>query len=234
MIAPQIAVAAAGVGVPPVGLYLRGRVAPMGSLSAVTAASVIGIFPSAFVAKMWSRTAALSSDDAVAAFTSACTSWGREMLASVPASSLSDVARLGFTVVDAAELSALPLIAAWQSVARPSGDAERAAFALFLLRELRGAVHLAALRAHGLDVPTAVVADPSAGEARLRDAFAWREEDLAPVRARAAAVPDLSARWAAAEVSTDFAFGAMLEVLSASEAAELVKACDAVTAAVGA
>jgi hypothetical protein len=109
----------------------------------------------------------------------------------------------------------------------------RAAFALFLLRELRGAVHLAALRAHGLDVPVAVLADPSAGEARLR-AFAWRDSDIALVRVRAVGFSDLEARWAAAESATEAAFGAMLGVLSASEAASLVAACDAAVTAVGA
>jgi hypothetical protein len=234
MIAPQIVAAAGRVGVPPVALYLRGRVAPMGSLTAPAAASVIGIFPPAFVAKLWGRTEGLSTKDALEAFAEACTSWGTEMLADVPAESLTQVASLGEKVIDSAELSALPLIAAWASVDRPVEVRGRAAFALFLLRELRGAVHLAALRAHGLDVPVAVLADPSAGESRLRTAFAWRDTDIAPVRARAAAVPDLASRWTSAEESTDVAFAAFLGVLTSSEGDELVQACDAVVSAVGA
>jgi hypothetical protein len=116
-------------------------------------------------------------------------------------------------------------------VARPSDAPARAALALHLLREHRGALHLCALRAHGLDVPVAIRADPSAGEARLK-AFGWRDVDLEAISARAAGIPELADRWAAAERSTDEAFGLALTVLDAAEADELIRLCDAVATAI--
>jgi hypothetical protein len=232
MVSSQLALAAEGLGLPSHALYLRGRLAPMGALTAPTAAAVLGIFPPAFVATWWERTAALSTKDAVEAFTEACAQWGRDCLGGVPAAALERLADLGSRVLDSAELSALPLVAAWRGEARPEEPRARAAFVLFLLRELRGAVHLGALRAQGLDVPVAVLTEPSAGEARLR-AFAWRDADLTAVRSRAAAIPGVAARWAAAEESTEVGFGSFLTVLDAAEAAELVAVCDAVVAAAG-
>jgi hypothetical protein len=233
MIAPQMAAAAATVDIPSHALYLRGRVAPMGALTATAAASLMGIFPPAFVAKWWDRTDALSGAVAVSVFTDACAQWGRDCISAVPDEVLDRLADLAFQVVDAAELSALPLVAAWRSQARPAGAPARAAFALFLLRELRGAVHLGALRSCGLDVPVAIVAQPGAGTAYLRG-FAWRPEEIEALQQRAAAVPDLASRWAAAEEATEFGFGVFLGILTASEADALVSSCAAVVAAVGA
>src|SRR6266498_2923201 len=81
---------------------------------------------------------------------------------------------------------------------------------------------LAALRSAGLDVPLAVVTDPRGGEARLRRT-AWREEDLAPLLARADATPGLHDRWAAAEEASNVAFAAHLDVLTDDEQAELAE-----------
>ena len=53
-----------------------------------------------------------------------------------------------------------------------------------LLRELRGGLHFAALRAHGLDIPVAVLADPSGGVGRLRRT-GWRHEQVDALQARA-------------------------------------------------
>jgi hypothetical protein len=233
MIAPQMAAAAAPLGIPSQALYLRGRLAPLGSLTGVAAASVLGIFPPAYVTKWWDRTEGLSTEDATAAFTEACAAWGRDSLASVPSDTLERLATLGCRVVDAADLSALPLVAAWRCAPRPADTPGRAAFALFLLRELRGAVHFGALRASGLDVPVSVVAQPGAGPVHLR-AFAWRPEEIIMVEERAAAVPDVPRRWAAAEEATELGFGTFLTVLTAEEADDLAAVCSSVAAAVGA
>jgi hypothetical protein len=231
MIAPEMAEAAEAVGVASHVLYIRGRVGPCGALTPGTATSLLAIMPAGLVHRTFERTTALSAADAAAACASACSAWGRKHLAGLPAEHLERLSDLAEKVVDAAELSALPLIAGWRALPRPTDAPARAALALHLLREHRGAVHLCALRAHGLDVPVAILAEPSAGEARLK-VFGWREADIAEIRARAAVIPDLTDRWAAAERSTDEAFGLALSVLDAAEADELVRLCDAVMAAV--
>jgi hypothetical protein len=231
MLAPQMAAAASTVGVQAHVLYIRGRVAPVGALTPVAATALLAIMPEGLVRRAFERTAELSAERAAGACTEACLQWGRDHLSGVPAELLDRLSELGEKVVDSAELSALPLIAGWRAVPRPSDAPARAALVLHLLREHRGALHLAAVRAQGLDVPLAILAAPGAGEARLR-AFGWRDADIDAIQARAALVPDLSDRWAAAERDTDAAFGGALSVLDADEAEELVRLCDQVSAAV--
>jgi hypothetical protein len=231
MLAPQMVAAAERAGVQSHVLYIRGRVAPVGALTPEAATSLLAIMPEGLVRRAFERTAELSAERAAEACTEACLQWGRDNLTGVPAEELLRLAELGERVVDAAELSALPLVAGWRAVPRPSDPAGRAALVLHLLREHRGALHLAAVRAQGLDVPVAILAAPGAGEAHLR-AFGWRDRDVEAIRARAAVIPDLADRWAAAERDTDAAFGGALSVLDADEAEALVRLCDRVSAAV--
>lgn len=218
MTGDEMAVAAQPLGIPAGGLYFRGRAGAVGDVSPVAATSLIGLFPSWVIEATWRQSADLPGHVAVDAYSSACAQWGRNHL-----SRLVDAGRLhalGERVIDAAEASALALFAAWRSQPRPNDDAARAAFTLMLLRELRGGLHFAALRAQGLDVPVAVLADPGGGEARLRRT-AWREDEIAALKARADRVPDLRARWDAAEQWTNSAFAGHLDVLAAGELSEL-------------
>jgi len=207
-------------GMPAGGLYFRGRAGALGDVSATVATSLIGIFPSWVIELTWRDSAALPAHVAVAAYIRANAQWGRAHLAAL--SGAERLAELAERVVAAADASALPLFAAWREQPRPDDAPARAAFALMLLRELRGGLHFAALRSAGLDVPLAVVTDPRGGEARLRRT-AWREEDLAPLLARADATPGLHDRWAAAEEATNVAFAAHLDVLTDDEQAELAE-----------
>jgi hypothetical protein len=231
MIAPQMAAAAEAVGVPGHMLYIRGRVAPAGALTPEAATALLAIMPAGLVRRTFERTAELTAARAAEVCTEACLQWGRDNLSGVPAEDLARLAELGEKVVDSAELSALPLIAGWRAVPRPDDAPARAALVLHLLREHRGAIHLAAVRAQGLDVPMAILAEPSAGEARLK-AFGWRDADLEAIRVRVERLGDLADRWAAAERDTDSAFGLALAVLDADEGEDLVRLCDAAVAAV--
>ena len=232
MIAPQMAAAAERLGLRSHVLYIRGRVAPVGELTPEAARAVLAIMPAGLVARAFERTSHVSAADAAKACAEACADWGRDHLAPLPAEDLERLAMLAEKVLDAAELSALPLAAGWRAVARPSDPPARAALALHVLREHRGALHLAALRAHGLDVPVAMLASPAGGEKGLR-ALGWRDADITAVRARADAIPDVEDRWAAAENLTESAFGLALGVLDEAEGVDLVRLCDAVVAAVG-
>ena len=119
------------------------------------------------------------------------------------------LAELLFRVVDAADASGLALFAGWKNAERPDGDVERLGFALMVFRELRGGLHFAALRAVGLSVPEAVIADPEGGRGRLLRT-AWPEEaadELAPAAERK---PDLRDRWHRAEALTDDRIGELL------------------------
>ena len=112
------------------------------------------------------------------------------------------------------------MFAAWRAQDRPDDTSGHAAYLVMLLRELRGGLHFAALRAQGIEIPVAVLADPNGGVTRLRQT-GWRTEQIEGLQERAARVPDLAARWTAAEQMTDAAYDEARSVLTAAERAEL-------------
>jgi helix-turn-helix protein len=220
MTGAEMAGAAKPFGMPAGGLYFRGRGGALGAVSASVATSAIGIFPSWVIELTWRDSAALPTHVAVGAYVRACEQWGHNHLTHV--AGLARLAELAERVVDRADTSALPLFAAWRARPRPEDVPARAAFALMLLRELRGGLHFAALHSAGLDIPLAVVGDPRGGEARLRRT-AWRDDEITALLARAAATPQLAQRWAAAEATTNAAFDQQLAELPEHEQAELTE-----------
>ncbi|MET8678593.1 hypothetical protein ABZW18_13665 [Streptomyces sp. NPDC004647] len=186
-------------------LYFRGRAAVLGTPSPRLVAQVLGIFPGWIIDYTWENSEAVRPDQAVEAYSQGCWEWGHNHLTGTPEAVRT--ARLAHRVVDAADGSALPLFAGWRMAARPydtDGPASLA-HALMLLRELRGGLHFAALRANGIGVTEAVVADPGGGRARLLRT-AWPEDEADALVARAGKIPDLTERWQRAERMTEEAF----------------------------
>jgi len=218
MTGEEMATAAKPFGMKAGGLYFRGRVGVLGEVSSQVAASVIAIFPAWVIELTWRESAGLPAAVAVEAYRRACFQWGERHLSAV--AGMDRMAVLAERAIDGAEPSALPLFAGWRAQPRPDGVAARAALALAVLRELRGGLHFAALRSHGLDVPVAVFADPGGGPARLLQT-AWRPQEIDQLRRRALAIPDLADRWNAAEQDTNTTFAGQLEVLSDAEQSEL-------------
>jgi hypothetical protein len=218
MTSAQMAGQAAPFGLPAGVLYFRGRVAAAGDVTAPVAVALLGIFPSPVVESSWQRTAAIPAQAAAGAYVAACAQWGEDVLGA--RAGLARLTKLVETVVDRAEDTALTLFAAWRHQPRPESEAARAAFAIMLLRELRGGLHFAALRANGVDVTLAVVADPGGGPARLART-GWQPDAVEALQARAARMPDLADRWRAAEAMTDAAFASCLDVLTEAEREEL-------------
>jgi hypothetical protein len=218
MTAPEMDLAARPLGVPGPVLYFLGRVGVVGATTAAAAGSLLGIFPRSMIDHVWAETAAVPAACAVAAYAQACAAWGRAHLAGLPCRAA--LAERAERVVDAAPVEALPLVAGWRSVARPDDPAARAARAVMLLRELRGALHFCALRIEGLGVPLAVLADPGGGVARLRR-LGWPEPAVDVLRAQAERVADLGLRWRRAEAATDATLAAYVAVLPEAERAAL-------------
>ncbi|MEU5257391.1 hypothetical protein [Amycolatopsis sp. NPDC021455] len=220
MTSPELAEVEAEVGLPPRSLYLRGRSAVLGDVPPKVAAELFGIFPHwLFDFVLPPATAALDAPSAVRAYAESSARWSRINLSAV--SEPGRLAELLFRVVDAADASGLALFAGWKNAERPSGDAERLGFALMVFRELRGGLHFAALRAVGLSVPEAVVADPEGGRARLLRT-AWPEEAADELVASAERKPDLRDRRRHAEALTDDRIGELLaSALTEPERVEL-------------
>jgi hypothetical protein len=218
MVSPQMDAAAEPFGMKSGAFYFRGRVAALGAVSAEVATSALAIFPAPLIELVWERSDSMPAPVALTGYTDACMLWGRERFAS-----FGGALRLGelvSRVVDGCDASSLVLFSAWQSQPRPDDVEGHTAYALMLLRELRGGLHFAALRAHGLDIPVAVLADPNGGVSRLR-LTGWRDNQIEALEKRAAAVHDLVNRWKAAEAMTDAAYEGALSVLSPAERNEL-------------
>ncbi|MEV1114141.1 hypothetical protein AB0I91_03680 [Actinosynnema sp. NPDC049800] len=215
MTSPELAAREEAAGLPPRTLYFRGRTAVLGNPSPGVVASVLGIFPEWLVEKALVR--AFPADRAIEAYLGGCWDWSRNHLAGTPEPAR--FAELAFAVVDGAEASALPLFRGWREAARPDDGPAALGHALMVLRELRGGLHFAALRAVGLDVTQAVALDPGGGRGRLLRT-GWRPEDAEALLASVADRPDLAARWRRAEQLTDDRFDDALAVLSDAERAE--------------
>ncbi|MFC3449636.1 SCO6745 family protein [Amycolatopsis speibonae] len=220
MTSPELAEVEAEVGLPPRTLYLRGRSAVLGDPPPKVVAELFGIFPSwLFEFALPPAMAALDAASAVRAYARSSAKW-----AHVSLSGADDPGRLAdllFRLVDAADASGLALFAGWQLADRPEDDVERLAFALMVFREFRGGVHFAALRAVGLTVSEAVVADPEGGPGRLLRT-AWSEEAAGELIATAEAKGDLRERWRYAEHLTDQRVAELLAVtLTDDEQGEL-------------
>jgi hypothetical protein len=199
-------------------LYLRGRIGILGTLTPIAAGALLGSFPQWVLDAVWESSAGQEAEDLVAAYSRALVAWGSNHLAGL--ADAERTADLIEPIVDAADPSALPLFAGWRAAVRPQDPPARAAHLLMVLRELRGGLHFAALRAHRLDVPVAGLVDPRGGEARLRR-LGWTDQDIAELRIRSATVPDAVQRWNAAEQVTDASFASCLAVLDTDARAEL-------------
>ncbi|WP_372671491.1 SCO6745 family protein [Amycolatopsis kentuckyensis] len=201
MTSPELAAVEAEAGLPPRSLYVRGRSAVLGDVPPKVTAELFGIFPHwLFEFVLPPATAALDAAASVRAYAESSARWSRVNLSAV--SEPGRLAELLFRVVDAADASGLALFAGWKNAERPAGDVERLGFALMLFRELRGGLHFAALRAVGLTVPEAVIADPEGGRERLLRT-AWPAEAADDLVAAAERKPDLRDRWRRAESLTD-------------------------------
>lgn len=195
--------------------YFRGRSAVLGYPTAGTVAALFGIFP------MWMADLALAppiceipEDEAIDLYLTGCWGWAAERL---PFES-ERAADLILRVIESADDSGLPLFAGWRRVRWPQGGPERLGHALMVLRELRGGLHFAALRANGLGILEAVAINPRHGRPHLLRT-GWQPHEADAIMARI--TPELSQRWQQAELMTESALELAFDVLGASGKVEL-------------
>jgi hypothetical protein len=201
-------------------MYHLGRGGALGDVPVEVVIAVEAFFPPAVVRAAWEEGRALLAPlDAAIVYAGYCADWGRTHLAGQP-----DVERtveLVERVVDGAEGAGLPLFTAWRLLPRPDDAPGRLALLLNVLREHRGAVHVAAVAAVGLD-PLAAVCAGRYGPDNARF-FEWPEPYPDPEPHRA--------RWDAAEDLTAAGAARAYDALSAEERAELVGLVRALRAA---
>jgi hypothetical protein len=203
--------------------YFAGRGGVLGAVDADVVAAAMVFFHPGHVRTQWDGSAGIMPREEASAVFAACEArWADEHLADDAGVDWRTLADLAGKVVHGAAPAGAPLFAAWRAVEAPAADRQPRQAALHrmnCLRELRLARHGAAVVVTGLDVGDAV----RHRTPYMTAVFGW---DEAPV---ADGVPAL---WDEAERLTDQASGRDYAVLDDDEAAELVRLCEAATAAV--
>lgn len=200
-------------------MYHLGRAGVLGDVPAEVVVAVEAFFPPEVVTRAWTEGRALVEPDVASRFYAAgCADIARRRFPDDDRTARA--AELVEPVVDAADPTGLPLFAGWRLLPRPDDAPGRLGVLLNVLREHRGAVHVAAVAAMGIP-PLAAVMAGTYGEANARF-FEWPEPypDPDPWRAR----------WDAAEDLTAAGAGRPYDALHADERQELV---DLVTALLG-
>ncbi|MDR8410444.1 hypothetical protein MTP10_17080 [Nonomuraea sp. 3-1Str] len=202
-------------------LYFRGRCGVLGECAADVVASVAVFFPRAHVEESWNGGRRLPVGEAVALYAGACHAWGRRRLGDHDG--CGRIAELLERVVEHAPAPGAPLFAGWRAVPLPDDPPARAAHLMHVVRELRGGLHANAVIAAGMDPLDAMLAaghDGSpfgqvTGEA-MAAFFQWPEPYPQPG-------PELVARRAAVEDTTDDLLAPVFSVLNSDESDELIE-----------
>ena len=171
--------------------YVAGRGGVLGDVDAEVVGSAFGFFEPSLLRKMWDAGVAVEGGRAAAArYGRACAQWGRSRLVEFEgAERLADLIR---HIVDSIDSVGLTLFAGWRSEPRPTDPEGLAYFGTYLLRELRGSAHIAAVVASGIAPLEAILV--SGGEGRAQQ-FGWTEpfpdvSHLVDLRSRTEALTD--------------------------------------------
>jgi hypothetical protein len=199
--------------------YLAGRAGVLGEVPACVVSASVIFFEPGYVAESWARSAAVQPRaQAAAEFAGVCHRWAEEHVADdLDAARLAELAgRLS----DAASIAGAPLFAGWRALPEPASPKALAVHRVNALRELRGAMHGAAILTQGIS-PHAAVARRTP---YMLPVFGWQEPhpDKAEVREP----------WAQAQAATDRALAPMYEALTPDERAEFTDLVNAVQTSV--
>lgn len=201
--------------------YVAGRGGALGDVPAGVVTAAFVFWEPAHVAAAWERTAALLPRLAAGAeFAGAAHRWADEH---IPDDfDAARLAELAGRVNEAASPAGAPLFAGWRALDEPSADRPKALALHRLngLRELRGALHGAAVLCEGI-TPHGAVARRTP---YMLDVFGWQppHPDKAEVREP----------WAAAQAATERAMAPAFATLTDGERSEFVALATALQAAV--
>lgn len=201
------------------GFYCRGRFGVLGEAPAPVVQAVQGFLGPGLVTAGWlAGRPVMPAREAAARYARAVRTWGR---AHIPAEvDVEHFNRLAQQLIDAADADALPLFAGWRAQPCPDDDPVGAAMQrIHVLREHRGACHLAAVRLCGLSARAAMVVNLGVEQATH---YGWP----GPHPVAAPLIP----RWRRAEQLTDELQAPLYAALTDRERTELARLVSAVTA----
>ncbi|MFC9993733.1 hypothetical protein [Nocardia sp. NPDC127526] len=213
---------AATTGVPGfMGGYTRGRGGVLGDVDADVVTAAFGFFPAQSVRAAWEATAAVPAAKGAEGYLQACQDFGRRKLAEFEQAER--LAELLAAVADAADPAGAPLFAGWRAMPRAQDAPARVLQLIQVLRELRGGLHLMAVRSSGLTPLQAVLiaGSPVTSGAEQARRYGWAEpfEEI---------TAELKGRWMQAETITDDLIApafAVLDDAAAQELTTLLSAC---------
>ncbi len=190
--------------------YVAGRGGALGDVPASVVTAALVFFAPEVVEPAWERSAPVMPRQHAAREWAACLHADAVEL-DVDQVDWTALATLLGRVVAFAPVAGAPLFAGWRALPEPAGGAALALHRLNALRELRGALHGAAVLTVGLAPAEAIVVRTP----NMIGAFGWSEvpPDADP----------FNERWALAEARTDRMFGRHLRVLDDDERSALVE-----------
>jgi hypothetical protein len=193
-----------------VDFYVGGRGGALGVVDADVVSAAFVFFAPETIRERWeSSGAVMSRADAAAAFMRCGHEWARGHLADgLDWTRLGDLAS---KVVVQASPAGAPVFAGWRRLPVPDEPKARALHQMNALRELRMAMHGAAVLAHDVTPREALMVKTPF----MADLFGWAEPHPDPEVARPA--------WERAEAATNRMFGSHLAVLDEGERDDLVR-----------
>ncbi len=197
------------------GPYTRGRGGVLGDVDADVIVSAFGFFPASTVRTAW-ESVTMPAEKAAAGYLGVCQDFGRRKLGEFAGAGR--LAELMAPVVAAADPAGAALFAGWRALPQAGDDPGRALQLIHVLRELRGGLHLIAVRASGLTPFEAVLTGGSprnSGADQARE-FGWAEP-------YPEVTDEMKRRWDAAEALTDELIAPAFGVLTEAEGQELAE-----------
>lgn len=206
-----------GIGFDGVDFYFAGRGGALGDVHGSVVAAALVFFNPVSVLSSWDRSEpVLPRRRAAEAFVGCLVRWAGEHLAD--GLDYPRLAELAGRVASGASPAAAPLFAAWRTVPEPEDPKALALHRLNLLRELRGALHGAAVLAVGLEPLQAVMVHTPF----MAGVFGWPEPHPDVDQCRPA--------WEEAESDTHRALARAYQVLDRAELAEFAELATAAKA----
>lgn len=201
------------------GFYCRGRFGVLGEAPATVVQAVQGFLGPDLVTAGWlAGRSVMPAGEAAACYAQAVREWGRT---NVPAGvDVEHFNRLAQQLIDAADANALPLFAGWRAQHCPADDPVGVAMQrIHVLREHRGACHLAAVRLCGLSARAAMVINLGVEQATR---YGWPE----PHPVASALIP----QWQRAEQLTDELQAPLYATLTDRQRTEFAQLVNVLTA----
>ncbi len=141
--------------------WVVGRAGVLGSCPVQIAVAAIAFEPAAAVARAWAGVPKpLSHQEVAGKYRDLMVAWGERALLATDPELLHTVDELGRRIIQSAPSALGVLFAGWRELAQPDSLPGRAALTLHVLRELRGAAHIAAILAYSLTPLDAILAAP--------------------------------------------------------------------------